>query len=95
MDNIRGKTIVITGAARGIGAAIAQLLATADANLTLVGRNKEALHAMASDLPGHGRKFVQSVDIADLQQVKRGFSEAIQAMAGNLTVAARCAAGKI
>lgn len=72
--------IVITGAARGIGAAIAQLLATADANLTLVGRNKEALHAMASDLPGHGRKFVQSVDIADLQQVKRGFSEAIQAI---------------
>jgi NAD(P)-dependent dehydrogenase (short-subunit alcohol dehydrogenase family) len=72
--------IVITGAARGIGAAIAHLLASADAGLTLMGRNKEALHAIACELPGNGRKFVQSVDITDMQQVKKGFSESTKAI---------------
>lgn len=39
--NLSHQHIVITGAARGIGAAIAHLLALADADLTLVGRNKD------------------------------------------------------
>jgi NAD(P)-dependent dehydrogenase (short-subunit alcohol dehydrogenase family) len=74
--DLSNQHIVVTGAARGIGAAIAHLLATADADLTLVGRNKKTLQVMAMKLPGNGRKFVQSLDVSDIHQVEQVFSEA-------------------
>ncbi len=68
--------ILITGATRGIGVAIAQLLAKANADLTLVSRNKNALQEIAQELQGSGRKFVQELDICKRQQVKDVFAEA-------------------
>ncbi len=72
--------IVITGATRGIGAAVAHLLAKADADLTLVSRDKQALREIAQELPGNGRKFFQTLDICERQQAEQVFSEAIKVL---------------
>ncbi|MEU0648327.1 SDR family NAD(P)-dependent oxidoreductase [Streptomyces umbrinus] len=46
-----GKTVVITGGGRGIGASTALLLARAGARLALVGRREESLKMLADRLP--------------------------------------------
>jgi short-subunit dehydrogenase len=47
---LAGNTTVITGAASGMGAAVARLLAAEGAHLALIDHNAEALHAVASEL---------------------------------------------
>ncbi|MYV53746.1 SDR family oxidoreductase [Streptomyces sp. SID3212] len=49
---LAGRTAVVTGAGRGIGAATALLLARAGARLALVGRSAESLRGVVDDLPG-------------------------------------------
>jgi len=65
---------LITGAARGIGAAIARTLAADGVVLTLLGRNREALRKLADELPGeHG---IAVADVGDEAQVRAAFDEA-------------------
>jgi NAD(P)-dependent dehydrogenase (short-subunit alcohol dehydrogenase family) len=45
-----GQVAIVTGAAKGLGASITELLAEQGANLTLVGRDHEALKAHAAKL---------------------------------------------
>ncbi|MEW5758427.1 MAG: SDR family oxidoreductase [Candidatus Omnitrophota bacterium] len=49
-DKIRGKNIIITGASRGIGKAIAIALAREGANLCLAARSKDALEETAKEI---------------------------------------------
>ena len=49
MAPLQGRHALVTGAARGIGAAIARALADDGATLTLLGRRREALQALAAD----------------------------------------------
>ena len=73
-QSLEGRHALVTGAARGIGAAIARALAGEGARLTLLGRNREALAALARELPGeHG--FVVA-DVASEAQVRAAFDEA-------------------
>ena len=72
--SLPGRHALVTGAARGIGAAIARALAGEGARLTLLGRNREALAALAGELPGeHG--FVVA-DVTNEAQVRAAFEEA-------------------
>ncbi|MGI5254218.1 SDR family NAD(P)-dependent oxidoreductase [Actinacidiphila glaucinigra] len=48
---LAGKTAVVTGGGRGIGASTALLLARAGARLALVGRREESMKALADSLP--------------------------------------------
>jgi NAD(P)-dependent dehydrogenase (short-subunit alcohol dehydrogenase family) len=49
-----GRVVVVTGASRGIGLAIARSLARAGARLAVTGRNRERLAALSADLDGLG-----------------------------------------
>ena len=52
MSELEGKTALVTGASRGIGLAVARLLAERGARVALVARSHEELHAAASDVGG-------------------------------------------
>lgn len=73
-----GRHAVVTGAARGIGAAIARALAAEGARLTLMGRRLDTLQALARELPGPGHAAV-AVDVADAGSVQAAFAQARQA----------------
>ncbi|MXV07412.1 MULTISPECIES: SDR family NAD(P)-dependent oxidoreductase [unclassified Xanthomonas] len=52
--SLQGKTILVTGASSGIGAAVATLCAQLGATLVVTGRNAERLQALADTLHGAG-----------------------------------------
>jgi NAD(P)-dependent dehydrogenase (short-subunit alcohol dehydrogenase family) len=68
------KHAVITGAGRGIGAAIARRLAADGHRLTLLGRGLPALQALAASLPGEAAAV--ACDVADAVQVTQAFAAA-------------------
>ncbi|CAL9337623.1 3-phenylpropionate-dihydrodiol_cinnamic acid-dihydrodiol dehydrogenase [Streptomyces sp. enrichment culture] len=59
-----GKTVLITGAAGGIGAACARALHARGANLVLAGRTASSVAALARELGGE-RTLPLSVDVTD------------------------------
>lgn len=70
---LAGKHAVVTGASRGIGAAIALELARSGAVVTLMGRDRDALDREAARSMG-SRAIV--CDVTDSGQVERAFAEA-------------------
>ena len=50
MQNLSGKTAIITGASRGIGAAAARVFAQAGANVMLLARSGDALQTLADEI---------------------------------------------
>ena len=73
---MQGRHAVITGAGRGIGAAIAQRLAAEGAVLTLLGRGLDALQALAATLTPGCRALALSCDVSDAAQVAAAFEAA-------------------
>jgi NAD(P)-dependent dehydrogenase (short-subunit alcohol dehydrogenase family) len=68
--------VVVTGAGRGIGKAIALRLASEGARLSLLARGVDDLHATAGEIGG---AFVAQVDVRDATQVERAFADAAEA----------------
>lgn len=80
---IQGKTALITGAGRGLGAAIAQSLAVEGCNIIAVSRGSEALDQLVSGLPSTDKEHIAlPIDLLEeegvstlLEQIKsRGLS---------------------
>ena len=68
---LEGQVAVVTGAGRGIGAAIARKLASLGAGVVLCGRTRSALEATAKAIAEHGGKSeVVPCDVADLRSVE-------------------------
>ena len=65
-DSLRGKTAIVTGASRGIGAAIAHRLCEAGANVVLCSRSADAVGQVADTLKGKG--YTVHAMAADISQ---------------------------
>jgi NAD(P)-dependent dehydrogenase (short-subunit alcohol dehydrogenase family) len=82
--DFNGKTVVVTGAASGIGREIARAFAKRGANVAAADINEDGLHKLASELEGIGcRVYTQLVDVSDSEQVGR-FCESVYAEMGRV-----------
>ena len=71
LDELQGRTALVTGAAQGIGLSISSRLAAAGANLVLVDIAEQELHDAASRLRANGANvFTKVMDIADRPQAE-------------------------
>ena len=77
---VTGRTAVITGAGRGIGAAAAVALAQAGADVVISARTGEQLAQVAQDVEAAGRKaLVVPADLADLDAAAGLAAAAVEA----------------
>ena len=88
--DLRGKTVLITGAARGIGALLAMEVARRGARPSLVGIEPETMEAVAEQI----RKecgvdvFVAEADVRDRPALDRAVAGTVEALGGvDVTVA--------
>jgi NAD(P)-dependent dehydrogenase (short-subunit alcohol dehydrogenase family) len=80
LSALRGRRVLITGAARGIGAALAERLASHGARLALVGLEPEAMAAVAERC-GEGT-FVAECDVSSNERVTAAVEAAAEALGG-------------
>tara|TARA_B110000908_G_scaffold172664_1_gene241766 strand:- start:623 stop:1492 length:870 start_codon:yes stop_codon:yes gene_type:complete len=66
--NIKGKTVVITGASRGIGAETARVFAAAGANVALIARSGDAIDALAAEIGSQA--LALPCDVSDYASVE-------------------------
>lgn len=78
--SLQGQHAVITGASRGIGAAIARHLAQAGARLTLLGRNQASLEALVEQLPVPESHSYAAVDVANHHGIQQAINTSIQVL---------------
>jgi len=73
--SLAGKKALVTGSSKGIGAAIAQALAYAGADIVLLGRTAESLEATKSSIVNIGRKVeIVLCDVSSPEAVKEVFA---------------------
>lgn len=71
MGPMSDRTVIITGAGRGIGAATADVMALAGANLLLLARSSEGITALATRLRKAGtRAEAMTCDVAEFSQLQ-------------------------
>lgn len=73
--NLSGRKALLTGATGGLGRAMAMALAERGAQLMLSARNREALEALAAELPGDGHSVLPA-DLAEPDAAERLAAEA-------------------
>jgi len=80
---LSGKKAVITGATRGIGRAIANLLADEGVNLAICSRNQEEVDAAITDLSARGVQVTGAqVDVADKESYQAWIVSAGEELGG-------------
>ena len=80
MASVAGKRVLVTGAARGIGAAVAEKLAAQGARLALVGLEPDTLAEVASRCGPD--TFVGECDVSKYEQVQGAVDAAAEALGG-------------
>ena len=82
-----GKSFLVTGAARGLGALFCREIARAGGSVLALGRKKEALTAMLADLPGDNHDAIIA-DVRDSQALKEQlFGRQFNALVNNAGIA--------
>jgi NAD(P)-dependent dehydrogenase (short-subunit alcohol dehydrogenase family) len=78
--DVRGKVVLITGAARGIGAQTARLLAARGARLSLVGLEPDLLAALCGELGPHNVWF--EADVTSQEQLAAAVRGTVETLGG-------------
>ena len=86
---LQGKTAIVTGAASGMGKAIAKLFADQGAQIVLADLNKAAAQQVVQELP-EGKGHAVQTDVADDQSVAAMIQETITVF-GSIDVLVNCA----
>ena len=84
MTNVSGKRVLITGAARGIGAETARRLAAQGAKVALVGLEAHKLEALVAELNaqyGAGHCWAEC-DVSDHRAVTKAVQHSLQSLGG-------------
>lgn len=77
---MQGKTVLITGASRGIGESAAHIFAEAGANVVLVARGAKEIARIAAEI---GEKAIAvSCDVADYASVQAAVDKAVETFGG-------------
>jgi NAD(P)-dependent dehydrogenase (short-subunit alcohol dehydrogenase family) len=76
----RGKTVLITGAARGLGAETARRVAARGANVALVGLEPEELERVAAQCGSNAAWF--ECDVTDAEALERAVAGAVERFGG-------------
>lgn len=79
---LAGQHALVTGATRGIGAAIAETLGALGANLTLIGRDRDMLDERAGHIAGKSgvKVHVETADVSDAVAIGKAFEAATAAI---------------
>jgi NAD(P)-dependent dehydrogenase (short-subunit alcohol dehydrogenase family) len=77
---VDGKTVLVTGAARGIGAATARRLHAAGANVALVGLEPDELERLAGELGDRAAAF--EADVTDLGALEAAVAGIVERFGG-------------
>ncbi|CAN5405275.1 SDR family oxidoreductase [soil metagenome] len=79
--DLTGKTVLVTGASRGIGKAIAQACAASGADIVLGVRSPADVADLLRELDAAGRRAMAvTIDLLDLAQARAAIAEAHKAM---------------
>lgn len=89
--SLQGKNAIVTGAASGIGRAIALRLALEGCRIVTFDRHAAGLRHLESDLPKGALLASAEVDIADESSVTKGINLAVEAGGGGVDFLVNCA----
>jgi len=83
MNDLTGKSVLITGASRGIGAATAREFAALGAKVLLCARSEAQIAQVAQEIRDAGGEALHlSVDVADFAQVQQAVNLAVAEFGG-------------
>jgi NAD(P)-dependent dehydrogenase (short-subunit alcohol dehydrogenase family) len=78
MRGLKGKNVLVTGGASGIGQATAARFLEEGCAVCVIDRSAEARTRVAAELPA--LSAIISADVADMEQVRSAFQEAVECM---------------
>ena len=77
---LKDKIVVVTGASRGIGRAIAHGFAEEGARLSICGRTQDTLESVTNELTAKGAAvFAKQTDVTDMEQVEAFVAQTVEA----------------
>lgn len=78
--DMQGKTVLITGASRGIGAEAGRVFAAAGANVALVARSRPEIETLADKLGD--KALALTCDVSDFAQVEQAVADCVDRFGG-------------
>src|SRR5688500_3790243 len=93
--NLNGKVAIVTGPAKGMGAAITLALAREGVDLALAGRDMDAIAPVSAEARKLGRKVIQArCDVTQAKDVEEMVGQILAAFAGRIDILVNVAGGR-